>query len=169
MAPTPENHAGRIARAPRHTTTLPISRGSGRSWRPVAVSVVAPGRDPAGGVVVAAGGRGPGRGARSSGIRSRVGDPVVGIRSRCPAVSSRCRIPNPSEYRKFTSRIGLPELRYRNCVTGIQIPESDFANRISRIGFRDLSFANRVSGTVLALSGNSLTHHNTHTQKATTK
>jgi hypothetical protein len=82
--------------------------------------------------------------------------------------SEPVRIPEVYFANRITG-IALPEFRFRNSDSGIGFHESDFANRISRIGFHDLSFANRVSGTVLALSGNSLTHHNTHTQKATTK
>jgi hypothetical protein len=93
--------------------------GSGRRRRCRGVAVS---RCPA----VVAPGRGVRRGARS---RCPSWRPVVGIRSRCPAVSSRCRIPNPSRYRKFASRIGLPEFCYRNSDSGI--------------GFHDLGFANR--------------------------
>jgi hypothetical protein len=80
--------------------------------------------DPAGGVVVAPAAA-VGSGIRSSGSGR-------GVRRYRRGVG----IPNPSGYRKFASRIGLPECRYRN---------SDFG-----IGFHDLSFANWVSGTDLA-------------------
>jgi hypothetical protein len=132
-----------------------VGRTSGRGAGGVAVSVVAPGRDPAGGVVVApaaaVGGRGSGRRGSGRGRGSGRRDPV--------AVSGGIVAVSNSEH------VQIPEFCFANRITEIALPEFRFRNRVSRIGFHDLSFANRVFGTVLALSANSLTITLTHRKR----